>query len=160
MLHNFAIEQKITPSASEIIPGIWIGNMYSARDPEFLMREKIEVVINCTKDLPFFDLPQIKYRYRVPVHDNLQSAEIKMMSKFLGEIVKVIHAYYQKGHRILIHCHAGMQRSACVFLVYHIQFHTKDFKVSYNLIKSRRQCAFSPGINFLAAIKYYFRDNV
>jgi hypothetical protein len=147
-----------SPSASEIIPGIWVGDMFSAGDPRFLEQEKIGVVINCTKDLPFLDLPQVKYRYRVPVHDNLDPNEIASMSKFLGEIVGIINAYHSKGHQILIHCHAGMQRSACVFLVFHIQYHTRDFQKSYQLMKSRRPMVFTPSINFLPAVRRYFQD--
>ena len=41
-----------SPSASEIIPGIWIGNMYSASDHDFLLRVGFGVVVNCQKDLP------------------------------------------------------------------------------------------------------------
>jgi hypothetical protein len=60
-------------AASEIIPGrLWLGGIRSALDEEFLMENKITVIFNCTKDIPFIQLPQEMTYYRVPVDDNLQ----------------------------------------------------------------------------------------
>jgi len=146
------------PPANEMIPGIWVGNAEASMDPEFLNKNGIRVIINCTKNLPFTDNKETKYRYRVPVNDNLEKAEIEAMANFLGEIVKVIDTYYRKGHHILIHCAAGIQRSACVFLVYHIQYHSGDFQKSYKLMKSRRPWVFMPMMNFRESVVKYFRE--
>jgi hypothetical protein len=54
-------------------------------DSEFLTKNKITVVFNCTKDLPFH--PSVKRQYRVPVDDNLQEPEIRNMYIWAPEIV-------------------------------------------------------------------------
>lgn len=143
-------------SADEIIPKLWVGDVESSQDIEFLTKNNIQVVINCTKDLPFTEHPIVKYRYRLPVDDNLREAEFNNMANFIGEIVKIINGYYQKGYRILIHCYAGIQRSAFVFLIYHVQFHSRDYQKTLKLLKSKRPIVFTPIINFSPVIKRYF----
>ena len=41
--------------ADEIIPRLWLGNINASQDNDFIQREGIDVIFNCTKDLPFLD---------------------------------------------------------------------------------------------------------
>ena len=67
-------------NANKMSDGLWVGNHYSSRDCKFIKDNKITVIINASKDLPFSNCPYIKYRIRVPIHDNLQKSEINNMT--------------------------------------------------------------------------------
>jgi predicted protein tyrosine phosphatase len=139
--------------ANEIIPRIWLGNAKAAHDETFYRTHQITVVINCTKDIPFS--PYAREKYRVPVDDNLQEAEIRNMALWSSQIVYTVLQHYKKGDRILIHCMAGMQRSAAVvamFLILLFKTHT-DQAIQY--IRERRQIAFFPSANFRKSIEYF-----
>jgi hypothetical protein len=58
-----------------IIPGLYLGNAKSSLDDEFLKKNNIRAVFNCTKDLPFHH--SIRNKYRIPVDDNLKAEEIR-----------------------------------------------------------------------------------
>lgn len=118
---------KQYPFAQEVYPQIWVGCNQSAQDKEFLKKAGIKMVINCTKDLPFYfepffvkEIPNsikeeyfIKY-YRVACSDNGQDEEIK---NFTVETIKILNELKtQIKVPILIHCSAGQQRS-CAFAV-------------------------------------------
>ena len=145
------------PNAHEIIPNLWIGDVISSRDREFLTKAKINVVVNCTKDLPFEhdtnSIGQPIRYYRVPVHDNLDPKEIKRMAELLDEIIKMINYHYSHGDKILIHCMAGRQRSAIVALAYHIRYHSGDFQTSLNLFRQKRPVVFFPSMNFELSLR-------
>lgn len=64
-------------NADQILPNLWLGNLKAAEDETFLKNAGIDVVFNCTKNLPFH--PSIRRRYRVPVDDNLENEEIRNM---------------------------------------------------------------------------------
>lgn len=134
-------------NANQIIPRLWLGNFGSSQSIDFLRSNHITVIINCTKDLPFLKLSGV-YKYRVPVHDNLQPLEQVCMAILLERILPIIQAHYQEGRSILIHCAAGMQRSAIVLLSYLYQYHYHNAMYSFQMIKSRRPIAFEPSINF------------
>jgi protein-tyrosine phosphatase len=96
----------------------------------------------------------------VPVDDNLQPAEIKNMAEWSPEIVYKVVNEYNQGSVILIHCHAGMQRSAAIMAMTLIALSGHPASQVMPYIRSRREIAFFPSANFLQSIlgfeKYYF----
>lgn len=142
-------------NAHLILPRLWLGNKKAAHDTDFLRSQKISMVINCTKDIPFADAPNVHIRMRVPVHDNLQQAEIQNLARWSPEIIyKIVHAW-KEGHTILIHCFAGVQRSAAVMAMTLIALRqmTSDSAIKY--IRACRPIAFFPAVNFAASIRHF-----
>lgn len=132
--------------AQLIIPRLWLGDRNSAADGKFLRNNNITVVFNCTKDLPFHS--SVTRRYRLPVDDNLEPEEIENMERWAPEAVYKVLAEYNSGRSILIHCHAGMQRSAALMtMTLHVlSGHPIDGLVEF--IQNKRPIAFRPGKNF------------
>lgn len=142
--------------ADEIIPRVWLGNRYAAVDEEWLTHNEIDTVFNCTKDLPFHS--SIENRYRVPVDDNLQSEEINNMTRWSPEIAYKILREYKKGKHILVHCAAGMQRSAAAMTMFLITLTGERAPKLMSMIRKIRPIAFVPSANFRQSINYY--DNL
>jgi protein-tyrosine phosphatase len=136
--------------ADLIIPGIWLGNHKASMNEEFLKNNSITVVFNCTKDLPFHS--SIKRRYRVPVDDNLQPDEIRNLELWSYEIVYKIKKEHNKGRNILVHCYAGMQRSAASVSMYLIATNRMNVDETISFLKQKRPIVFFPAPNFYDAI--------
>lgn len=136
--------------ADEILPGLWLGNIVASQSGEFLEQKGIKAVFNCTKNIPFYE--GHRSLYRVPVDDNLENGEIRNMELWSFEAVYKLRLEHKKGP-VLVHCHAGMQRSACVVAMYLIAIKGFQVEEAVNYIKQRRPIAFTPGINFLKAIQ-------
>ena len=134
-------------NATQILPRLWLGNFDNSQDINFIYNHRITVIINCTRDLPFLPVAGV-YKYRVPVHDDMTRAEQIVMVQLLQRILPLIDYHYRRGRAILIHCAAGIQRSAIVMLSYLYHYQGYDVIRAYNLIKQRRPIAFSPSINF------------
>ena len=141
--------------AHEIIPRLWLGNAKASMDDDFIREHNITVVFNCTKNLPFS--PNIPIRYRVPVDDNLEEEEIRNMELWSSEISYKIMVEYEKGRTILVHCAAGMQRSAASVAFMLISYHNMRALDAMKFIKEKRRIAFHPSANFGRAI-YYFEQ--
>ena len=141
--------------ASEIVPGLWIGNKGDSMDREFLTKKKVSTVFNCTKNLPFE--PSIIRQLRVPLDDNLQPEEIRNMELWSMEIAYKISVELgrarKNGEAVLVHCHAGMQRSAGSVALYLIAAHGMTTDEAVAFIRKRRSIAFTPAINFEKAIR-------
>lgn len=139
--------------ADQIIPGVWISRWEVAMNPDWLAKHGIKAVFNCTKTVPFH--ASVPYQYRVPVDDNLQPAEIRNMELWAPEIAFKILREFNAGHPLLIHCHAGMQRStaACAFFLM-VLTGRPLIQVMY-LIQSRRKIAFRPAANFAPAMRAF-----
>jgi rhodanese-related sulfurtransferase len=144
-----------TSYAHEILPRLWLGNMIASMDEDFIERNHIQVVFNCTKNLPFS--PRIPIQYRVPVDDNLEEEEIRNMELWSTEIAYKIIAEYMKGHVILVHCAAGKQRSAASVAFMLIAYLKMRGREAMEHIKQRRSVAFFPRANFERSIDYFDR---
>jgi len=137
-------------AADEIVPGLWLGNRVAAADTAFLQEKKIKAVFNCTKDL-LFD-KSVTRQYRVPVDDNLQEPEIRNLELWSYEIVYKIafelRRSHEEGGAILVHCAAGMQRSAASVAMYLIATQNMTTDQAIAFIKAKRPIAFHHSANF------------
>lgn len=102
---------------------MWLGNYKSALDPVFLKDNDISVIINCSADLPYiYDIIDPAQHgldkletFRIPVYDSLLDHDIYIMEQYYHTVLPFILKKMLSEHKnILIHCHAGAQRSASV----------------------------------------------
>jgi len=141
-----AIRMAGIPDAHEIVPGIWLGNKQAALNDKWLKEKNITVVFNASKDIPFS--PRIKKQYRIPVDDNLQPEEIRNMTLWSHEVVYKVMKEHNEGNTILIHCFAGMQRSAAIMGMYLIAKKGMTWNQVIPYIQGIRPIAFNPQANF------------
>lgn len=99
---------------SKILDTLWLGNARDALNTSFLTTNNINVVVNCTKDIPF--VSSVLFKYRIPVNDDLQQQSFEEMYVAMYHIIPILVKHVERGDNILIHCYAGMQRSAIVTL--------------------------------------------
>ena len=143
------------PPAHEIITGLWLGDCQAALDNNFIENKKIDVVVNCTVEFKFINLNIIKHR--IPVHDNLKNSQLILMYKHLDKYAKIINNELCKGKRILVHCHAGRQRSLAIIIGYLMKYSGITYDIALTLIKTRRIVAGYPSLNFESSLKNYQR---
>lgn len=143
--------------ADQILPRLWLGNFASSQDINFIKNNRITVIVNCTKDLPFLPINGV-YKYRIPVDDNLQPEEFISMAHGITHILPILEDHAYHGRSILVHCAAGMQRSAIVVLSFLYGCRGFPPKSAYYRIKQRRPIAFSPQMNFVFSFRRCFGD--
>lgn len=148
-----AQQELVHEIANEILPRLWLGNVRASKDEDFIRENNIQVVFNCTKNLPFS--PLIPVKYRVPVDDNLEEDEIRNMELWSSEIAYKIIAEYKEGRTILVHCMAGMQRSAASVAFMMIAYMHIRAGEAMRIIKEKRPIAFHPSANFGRSIHYF-----
>jgi hypothetical protein len=141
--------------ADEIIPGLWLGNRVAALDPSWLGEKGIKCVFNCTKDIPFVESTQRKYR--VPVDDNLQAEEIRNLELWSYEVVFKMTREYKTGQPLLVHCAAGMQRSAACVAMFLMATRNMTPDEAIAFIRERRSIAFQPSANFYPSMEGFYR---
>jgi protein-tyrosine phosphatase len=146
---------EFNEDATEILPRLWLGNVRASKDEDFIRKNNVQVVFNCTKNLEFST--KIPIKYRIPLDDNLEEQEIRNLELWSAEVAFKIMTEYMSGKCILIHCMAGMQRSAAsmaIMLIAYLKCHALD---AMKLIKEKRPIAFHPRANFGRSIDYFDR---
>ena len=124
---------------------IYLGDMITSTDAHFLENNNIEVIINCTNDLPFNNNYKIK-NYRCGISDLTLNSEKEnqLYKEKINYFLEIIDKALNNNKNILIHCRNGMQRSAAMVASYLIKYNnlTKDEAIIY--IKNKRWIAFKP----------------
>lgn len=149
----------LVESADEILPGLWLGNQAASQSEKFIKSNKISLIVNATKHVDSKFLGHVHY-IRIPVNDpgvsNYDNADVDIMKQCLPLVLKKILYFRSKGLRVLVHCHAGAQRSAIIVLAYLLyRGHFKNVTDGSKYIVSRRPIAFFGGdsINFIKALE-------
>jgi protein-tyrosine phosphatase len=151
---------------NEIIPRLYIGDYHSALSPSFMKEYNIKAVLNLTNDIPNrFKNKDIHYQ-QIYVEDSLKDKDLNIMYTNLPFIVEYIHTHRDKyKHNIYVHCHQGIQRSACAILCYLLKYHpyiAKTIDDGKKFMVKKRPIVFHNGqcINFESSIKKYIKNFV
>lgn len=152
-------------SADEVIPGLWIGNEEASQSRDFLKKANISAIVNATKYIPNKYPLEIDY-YQISINDpgfipfnnlyDFDQEDNMIMLKNLPFVVDFIHKHLQQKQNVLVHCRAGIQRSATVVLAYLITYVYRCGTKRERLRKSLRRLLESRPISFYGGKKINF----
>jgi hypothetical protein len=151
--------------ADNIVPFLWLGNFKAATDASFLRNNNIRFVLNCTRQRSplrlYDDLGIQSFQFFLDDSDDQRNNDTLVREALL--VQQHIDEYISKGMNVLVHCHAGMQRSATMVAVYlMVKYGCNDIDNIIYFIKSRRPIAFGNRAtfrNFLANFCASHRSN-
>jgi protein-tyrosine phosphatase len=141
--------------ANEVIHNLWLGDAKASQSREFIKAKNINCIINCTVTSEFLPGKLFRYKYRIPVKDNCEPEEISLMYSILDKTADIIYRHLQNGDVILVHCHAGRQRSVSIILAFIMKYACMSFNKSLILLKTKRSVSCYPDINFHSALLSY-----
>jgi protein-tyrosine phosphatase len=104
---------------TEILSGLWIGNVNDIYNKEFYLDNNINIVINCTKDQAFLDLEGLK-KIRIPFSNDIQN-DMHLLSIKKDDIVDFVHKSLEEKN-IFIYCHNGLTNSVLIVALYMIKY--------------------------------------
>lgn len=151
-------ESVMTPDAenaviSPILPFLYLGNERDAQDLDLLLRLNIGYVVNVTTHLPLYHQKAgLRYK-RLPATDNSK----QNLRQYFEEVFEFIEEAYQSGQGVLVHCQAGVSRSATVVIAYLMKHTLMTMTDAYKYVRSRRPVV-SPNLNFMGQLLEFERD--
>lgn len=148
----------LSPHSVDLIaPGIYVGNYASASDRTFLQTSGITLVLNCTREVP---VPAELYKnlgieaYRLPLVDSTSDEAQVAMHDVVDRAVELMREHIARGGNVLVHCFAGVQRSATIVLAYLMRLHpTWPVHKLMGLMRMRRPIVFQPYASFARFIR-------
>lgn len=142
--------------AKQIVPNVWVGSRADAHDSAFMRRANIRHVINCTKDVTF-KFPRLN-GFRIALDDDF--LENETMARNLPIAVAVIESATSFGNDgVLVHCVAGMQRSATVVCALLMKRRGWTPSQAMQYMQTIKKETFRPYPTFSRALDDYYRKH-
>lgn len=129
---------------SELIPGLFICGV-SALTPGNMKAFGISLIINATNEVPNLRMLGDIQRMKLWIDD--VPSEQGLCPQQLELISDQIHANLQDNSHVLVHCVAGVSRSATVCLAYLTKYYCRSLRDAYHLMCSKRPMV-RPNIGF------------
>jgi len=135
---------------SENLGALYLGDIIAAESALYLKQNNISCVLTVAKT-----------RLMLPKHLEVQTMVIAVddspivnLKKNFEECFNFIHQNRAAGKNVLVHCMAGVSRSATIVISYIMSLNKIGFEEAFKLVKEKRQLA-NPNGGFLRQLKDY-----
>uniref|UniRef100_A0A8C1GGQ7 Dual specificity phosphatase 2 n=1 Tax=Cyprinus carpio TaxID=7962 RepID=A0A8C1GGQ7_CYPCA len=136
----------------EILPFLFLGSAHHSSRREALERCGITAVLNVSSSCPNLFEEELQYK-TLKVEDSL-AADIRVL---FPEAIHFIDSIKESGGRVLVHCQAGISRSATICLAYLIHDRRVSLDEAFDFVKRRRQ-VISPNLAFMGQLLQFETD--
>lgn len=130
---------------------LWVGSQRDSMNATAARRHNIGLVVNCTRDIPFA-VPGVSH-YRVPVDDRPDDSAD--MLKHLAAATAMIDDFISSGKGVLVHCFAGVSRSASVTAAFLMLREGLTHRQAMARVKAAKPETFGDSPNFEVALKVF-----
>ena len=122
----------------EIIPGLWVGNIYAAADADALRERNIHSVLSCMRGK--VRVAEAFTHFQIQLDDTEDADALA----FFPQCISFIENELEQGRGVLVHCQAGVSRSAtiaCAYLMYAEQLDAQTALERVEKARPGTQCA-------------------
>ena len=137
------------PNVSTILPELLVGDYPTPRDVAWLRAEHaVTAVLNLQDDPDLagkgLRVPDLERAYRehgvtfhrVPIADG----DNAMLLSRIDTAVALLHESIEAGHRLYVHCNAGMNRAPTIVIAYLHVHRDLSLAAARDFLKQRRHC--------------------
>lgn len=128
---------------------VFLGSQVAAANTASMERNNITHVLICGNGLSMYYADEGNIRYhQLPIDDSLD----QNLLVYLPLALRFIDDAVDSGQSVLVHCHAGVSRSASVVIAWIMQRLQWDYATAHSYVKSRRNIIY-PNSNFVQALR-------
>lgn len=122
---------------TEVLSGLWIGDIDMIYNKKFLEDNQIKVIINCTYEHPFSEVTKDIQNIRIPLPNNIYNC-IDILRQNKDKILEFINSQLEFNH-ILICCQDGTCISPFIVSLYLIHYGNIQKSEVRKVIQSKNQ---------------------
>ncbi|XP_043121018.1 dual specificity protein phosphatase 8 [Puntigrus tetrazona] len=137
---------------TRILPHLYLGSQRDVLNKELMTQNGITYVLNASNTCPKPDFISDKHFMRIPVNDSY----CEKLLPWLEKTNEFIDKAKVSNCRVIVHCLAGISRSATIAIAYIMKTMGLSSDDAYRFVKDRRP-SISPNFNFLGQLLEFER---
>ncbi|KAL2093707.1 hypothetical protein ACEWY4_011019 [Coilia grayii] len=146
-----SLSQPCLPVANvgptRILPHLYLGSQKDVLNKELMAQHGVTYVLNASNTCPKPEFIQESHFMRIPVNDNYCEKLLPWLDKTNAFIDKA----KVSNCRVIVHCLAGISRSATIAIAYIMKTMGLSSDDAYRFVKDKRP-SISPNFNFLGQL--------
>ena len=147
-LEKFISDETYKTYANQIISGLYLGDINSANDLDWLKSQKITNILGMIDG-------QIKHPgMNYLIHGNILDHPDENIVKYFGSCYQFISNALSKNERVLVHCYAGISRSTTIVVMYLMYSHKLKLLQALEFVSKRRSVA-CPNFGFQLQLQIF-----
>ncbi|XP_028304247.1 dual specificity protein phosphatase 8 isoform X2 [Gouania willdenowi] len=152
-----SLSQPCLPVANvgptRILPHLYLGSQKDVLNKDLMAQNGITYVLNASNTCPKPDFISESHFMRIPVNDNY----CEKLLPWLEKTNEFIDKAKVSNCRVIVHCLAGISRSATIAIAYIMKTMGLSSDDAYRFVKDRRP-SISPNFNFLGQLLEFEKD--
>ncbi|KAK7081566.1 dual specificity phosphatase 19, partial [Halocaridina rubra] len=146
---GFVVDTKPDLRYSRILSGVVLGSQDVAHDLDILTSNKITHILNVATGI--HNLFEGWFIYKTK--EVFDTPACRIIDIF-DECCDYIHSAVVGGGCVLVHCNAGVSRSASVVIAYLMRHYSMNYEEAFNFVKTKRTFV-RPNVGFVEQLKEY-----
>eukprot|EP00045_Choanoeca_perplexa_P003651 m.32476 g.32476 ORF g.32476 m.32476 type:complete len:473 (-) comp12154_c0_seq1:75-1493(-) len=134
---------------SKILPYLYLGAQRDAQNLQLLKQQRISYILNVTTNVPNYYERDFQYQ-QIPILD-CNDSEIQEFFEIASGFINQARA---EGKRVLVHCQAGISRSATLVIAYLMKEQGRSLNDALEYVTSCRSII-GPNFGFLGRLQDY-----
>uniref|UniRef100_UPI00398E88B7 dual specificity protein phosphatase 8-like n=1 Tax=Pristiophorus japonicus TaxID=55135 RepID=UPI00398E88B7 len=135
---------------TQILPYFYLGSQNDVLNKDLMVENRITHILNVSSNCPKPSFIPDGHFLRIPVNDSY----CESLLPWLNKSVEFIDTVRVMKCRVLVHCLAGISRSAAIAIAYVMRTMDLSLDDAYRFVKERRP-SISPNFNFLGQLVDY-----
>ena len=134
MAEDDVTDFTIVNDMDEIIPNLWVGSIRSVSNVEALRKRNIHSVLSAMRGR--VNVSETFTHFQIQLDDNEDSDALA----FFPQCIAFIENELDAGRGVLVHCMAGMSRSATICCAYLMYAKQVDAQTALDMLVKARPC--------------------
>lgn len=139
---------------SKIIEGLYLGSVDDCTNTDWLYNNKISVIFNVAIELYCINIKFNDNKKITCISCPMYDSPNQSLMKCIYMAIPLIRRCIAENKNILVHCYAGISRSASIVIAFLMNYYKLSFINSYQYVKSKRNII-NPNSGFIFQLKEY-----
>lgn len=138
-------------SVTEILPGLWLGDLMAVHDTVFMKDKQIQMIVNCSNEVRYDKSNNVKIRHSIQFS---QTYDHSALARLISECCVMINNNIGN-YNVLVYCQTGNLCAPLIIILYIMKYGNMTVNRSIKSVMTKRPAIQDCIEQFVSLIKLF-----